>query len=138
MTTVVIVDDHLLVRRGIKAILEKNKDIHIIGEAADGVEAISIVAGLKPDVAIIDIIMPRLNGIQAIEKITALDLKTKIIVISMYLEVTMVQQALEKGADGYLVKRSIADELLPAIEIVSKGEIYLSPVITQISGLEFE
>jgi DNA-binding NarL/FixJ family response regulator len=138
MITVVIVDDHLLVRRGIKAILEKNKDINIIGEAADGVEAISVVASLKPDVAIIDIIMPRLNGIQAIEKITALDLKTKIIVISMYSEVTTVQQALEKGAYGYLVKRSITDELLLAIEIVSKGEIYLSPVITQISGLEFE
>jgi DNA-binding NarL/FixJ family response regulator len=132
MITIVIADDHQLVRQGIKAILGEIKDIEIIGEAVDGVEAINVIGKLQPDVAIIDIVMPCLNGIQSIEKIAALNLKTKIIVLSMFSDITMVQQALLKGARGYLVKRSVTNELLPAIETVLKGEVYLSPIIGEI------
>jgi two-component system response regulator NreC len=132
MITIVIADDHQLVRQGIKAILGGNKDIEVIGEAVDGVEAINVIGGLKPDVAILDIVMPCLNGIQSIEKLTALNLKTKIIVLSMFSDITIVQQALLKGAKAYLVKRSVTNELLPAIEKVLKGEVYLSPLISEI------
>jgi DNA-binding NarL/FixJ family response regulator len=131
MIQVIIADDHNLVRQGIRAILEKTEDIEVIGEAEDGQEAVTLVEKLKPDVVVMDMAMPRLNGTQALEKIQALGLETKVVILSMYSDTIMVRQALKTGARGYLLKRSVTAELLFAIRAAAQGEIYLSPSVSK-------
>ncbi|MBC8447553.1 MAG: response regulator transcription factor [Chloroflexi bacterium] len=129
MIRVVLVENHHLVRQGIRALLERAHDIQIIGEAADGREAVELVKQLAPDVVVMDIAMPRLNGIQAIEQVQALGVTTQVIVLSMYDDEILVRQALQSGARGYLLKSSLAEELVLAIRAASRGEIYLSPAV---------
>jgi DNA-binding NarL/FixJ family response regulator len=127
---VIIADDHHLVRQGIRALLEKADDIEVIGEAADGQEAVELVERLAPDVLVMDIAMPRLNGNQAAGQVRALGVATQVVILSMYSDETLVRQALRNGAKGYLLKRSVTEELLLAIRAASRGEIYLSPAIS--------
>ncbi|MCA1554781.1 MAG: response regulator transcription factor [Chloroflexi bacterium] len=131
MVRVVIADDHHLVRQGIRALLEKANDIDVVGEAADGQEAVELVEKLVPDVLVIDISMPRLGGLQAIERVRGLRLPTQIVMLSMHSDEVMVRQALRKGARGYLLKRSVTEELLLAIRAASRSETYLSPAISR-------
>lgn len=126
---VVIADDHRLVRQGIRALLERNKNIEIVGEASDGLEAIDLVQELKPDIVIMDISMPQMDGIQATERISKMDVPTRVMVLSMYSKPSIVQQVLQKGAKGYLLKSSISEELILAIDVAMRNEIYLSPSV---------
>jgi len=128
---VVVAEDHHLVRQGIRALVEKAHDIEVIGEAADGQEALELVDQLAPDVLVIDIAMPRLDGLQAIGRMHAHGVATQTVVLSMYSDETLVRQALRKGARGYLLKRSVAEELLLAIRAANRGDIYLSPAISR-------
>ena len=132
MIRVLLADDHHLVRKGIRALLEKTEDIEVVGEAMDGEQAVEMTERLVPDVLVIDIGMPRLNGIQAIERLRALGLNTQTIVLSMHSDETLVRQALRNGARGYLLKRSVTEELLLAVRAASQGETYLSPEISEI------
>jgi DNA-binding NarL/FixJ family response regulator len=132
MIRVILADDHHLVRQGIRALLEKADDINIVGEAEDGQEAVELVEQLKPDVLIIDIAMPRMNGIQATQRVRALGLATQAVILSMHSRPTLVRQALRNGARGYLLKNSITEELLLAVHAASRRETYLSP---EISGI---
>jgi DNA-binding NarL/FixJ family response regulator len=127
---VVIADDHNLVRQGIRALLEKEDYIQVIGEAATGHEAISLVESLKPDVVVMDIVMPRMDGAQATERILALDTRTAVIILSMHSDTILAQQLLRQGIKGYLLKDSIAEELPLAIRFASQGRVYLSPAIS--------
>ena len=127
---VIVTDDHHLVRQGIRALLEKADDIEVVGEAADGQEAIDLVKRLAPDVLVMDIAMPRLDGNQATGRVRALGVATRVVILSMYSDETLVRQALRSGARGYLLKRSVAEELLLAVRAASRGEIYLSPTIS--------
>jgi DNA-binding NarL/FixJ family response regulator len=127
---VVIADDHHLVRHGIRALLEKEKDIQVVGEAADGHEAIELVGRLLPDVVVMDIAMPGLNGIEAVKRIRALDVKTRIVVLSMYSDESLVREALKHGVNGYLTKRAVTEELLSAVHAAIRGETYLSPEVS--------
>jgi DNA-binding NarL/FixJ family response regulator len=127
---VIIADDHHLVRQGIRALLEKANDIQVVGEAADGREAVELVERLVPDVLVMDIAMPRLDGSQAIRQVRALGVATQVVMLSMYSDETLVRQALRNGARGYLLKRSVTEELLLAIRAAAQGEIYLSPAIS--------
>jgi DNA-binding NarL/FixJ family response regulator len=129
MIRVAIADDHHLVRQGIRALLEKAEDIQVIGEAADGQEAVELVQRLPPDVLVIDIAMPRLNGIEGVRQIRALQGKTRTLVLSMYSDDVLVRQALRSGARGYLVKRALTEELLFAVRAVSRGEAFVSPEV---------
>ncbi len=131
MIRVVVAEDHHLVRQGIRALVEKAHDIEVIGEAADGQEALELVDQLAPDVLVIDIAMPRLDGLQAIGRMHAHGVATQTVVLSMYSDETLVRQALRKGARGYLLKRSVAEELLLAIRAANRGDIYLSPAISR-------
>ena len=101
MIRVLIAEDHHLVRQGIRALLEKSSDIQVIGEAQDGQEAVEQALQLKPDVIIMDLSMPRLNGTQATEKIRAAHLPSQVVILSMYSDDTLVRQALRSGAKGY-------------------------------------
>lgn len=131
MIRVVVAEDHHLVRQGIRALLERTDDITVVGEAANGHEAVELVKRLAPDVLVMDIAMPRLNGLQATGQIRTLGVATQVVVLSMYSDETLVRQALRKGARGYLLKRSVAEELLLAIRAANRGDIHLSPAISR-------
>jgi DNA-binding NarL/FixJ family response regulator len=128
---VIVADDHHLVRQGIRALLEKADDIEVVGEAAHGQEAVELVKRLAPDVLVMDIAMPRLNGNQALGRVRALGVAPQVVMLSMYSDETLVRQALRNGAKGYLLKRSVTEELLLAVRAASRGEIYLSPAISR-------
>ena len=131
MIRVVVAEDHHLVRQGIRALLERTDDITVVGEAANGHEAVELVKRLAPDVLVIDIAMPRLDGLQAIGRMHAHGLPTRAVLLSMYSDETLVRQALRKGARGYLLKRSVVEELLLAIRAANRGDLYLSPAISR-------
>lgn len=131
MIRVVLADDHHLVRQGIRSILEHAEDVEVVAEAADGHEAIQLVRQLQPDVIVLDIAMPLLNGIQVTEQIRSLGLATRVVILSMYGDDTLVRRVLRQGAFGYLLKRSVAEELLLAIRAASQGEHYLSPTVSR-------
>ena len=137
MIRVVVADDHHLVRQGIRALLEKAGDIDVVGEAADGQEAVELAGRLAPDVLVMDIAMPRLNGIEATGRIRALGLATQVVVLSMHSNEMVVRRALRSGARGYVLKRSIAEELLLAIRSAVRGEVYLSPAVSAFLVDEF-
>lgn len=130
MIRVIIADDHHLVRQGIRALLEETGDIEVIGEAATGQEAVDLTEELNPDVVIMDISMPRLDGTQASERILSLDVPTQIVILSMHADATIAQQLLRQGVKGYLLKNSIGDELLLALRAACRNETYLSPAIS--------
>ena len=130
MIRVIVADDHHLVRQGIRALLERTDDIEVVGEAADGQEAVELVQRLAPDVLVMDIAMPRLNGTQAAERVRALGAATQVVILSMHSDETLVRQTLRRGARGYLLKRSVTEELLLAVRAAHRGETYLSPAIS--------
>ena len=129
MIRVIVADDHHLVRQGIRALLERADDIQVVGEAADGQEALKLVEHLAPDVLLTDIAMPLLNGIQTAQQVRARHLGTQVVILSVYADQPLIRQALQSGARGYLLKRSLTEELLLAVRAASKGETYLSPPI---------
>jgi DNA-binding NarL/FixJ family response regulator len=132
MIRILIAEDHLMVRAGIRALLEKEGDIVVVGEASNGQEAIELAEKLKPDVLIMDIMMPRLNGIQAAERLRDMKLPIRILLLSMYSDEGLVHQALQSGVKGYVLKSSVSDELLWAVRATSRGETYLSGPISSI------
>src|SRR5512138_1288694 len=132
MIHVLIAEDHLMVREGIRALLEKAGDIHVMGEASNGQEAIEMTEALKPDVLIMDIMMPRMNGIQAAENLREMKLPTYILLLSMYSDEGFVQQALQYGVKGYVLKSSVSDELLQAVRTVAGGKTFFSRPISEI------
>jgi len=129
MIRVVIAEDHHLVREGIRALLERAEDIEVVGEAVDGQEAAELAQRLVPDVLLMDIAMPRLNGILAAEQLRDAGVTTNIVILSMYSDELLVRQALQNGVKGFLPKGSVSDELLFAVRAASRGAIYLSPSI---------
>ncbi len=130
MIRVILAEDHHLVRQGIRALLERAADMEVVGEAADGQEAVELVQRLTPDVLVMDIAMPRLDGTQATERVRALGVATQVVILSMHSDATLVRQMLQSGARGYLLKRSVTEELLLAIRAANRGEVYLSPAIS--------
>jgi DNA-binding NarL/FixJ family response regulator len=131
MIRVVIADDHHLVRQGVRRLLEDAEDIQVVGEAATGQEAVDLVQQLKPEVVVVDIAMPRMDGSQATERIHALSLNTQVIILSMYSDPLLAQQLLRQGVKGYLLKQSVAEELPIAIRAAFHGQVYLSPAISE-------
>ncbi len=131
MITIVLVDDHKIVRQGIKGLLEDEPDFRVIGEAANGTEGIELVENLKPDILISDLMMDGLNGIDVTREVRKRSPETKTIILSMYNDSGYVTRALKEGARGYVLKGSGIDELVTAIRRVASGERYLSPSITE-------
>lgn len=137
MIHVVLADDHHLVRQGIRALLEKTNDIDVVGEADNGHDALHLIQQLQPDVVVLDIAMPLLNGIEVAQQIHASKLPTRVVMLSMYDDDTLVRRALRHGATGYILKRSVSEELHLAIRAASRGESYLSPAISKVVMQDF-
>lgn len=127
--TLVLADDHTLVRQGIETLLSGNDSLEIVGQAGDGYEALELIEKHEPDIAIIDISMPRLNGLEATRKIEEKGLDTDVIFLSMYDDEGYIRRAIKTGASGYLLKEDAIDELEDAIESVKNGYHYMSPPI---------
>lgn len=132
MIRVLLAEDHAMVRAGLRALLERSDTIKIIGEASNGHEAVEMVTRLEPDLLIMDIMMPRLNGIQSAEQIRALKVPVNILILSMYSDEGLIRQALKNGVKGYVLKSSVSNELLEAIQTISNGGIYLSSEISNL------
>ncbi len=128
-TRVMIVDDHALVREGIAAFLKMSADIEVIGEAADGIEAIEGVKKLNPDIVIMDIAMPKLGGLEALVEIKKINPDVKVLVLTQYEDKEYIKRFLKAGASGYMLKRAVGLDLLNAIKAISSGEAYLHPSI---------
>jgi len=129
---VLIVDDHAVVRQGLRLLLEAQPNIDVVGEAPDGQTGIDMARHLEPSVILMDLLMPGMSGIEAIQKIVALNLKSNILVLSSSLEDQQIKQALQAGARGYVLKASRAADLIQAVERVSKGLSTLDPAATQV------
>lgn len=128
---ILLADDHTLLRSGIKALLEDEPDIAIVGEAEDGREAVRMAHMLRPNLVLMDIAMPLLNGLEATRQIKREHPEIKILVLTMYDHEEYFRQVLEAGASGYIIKRAAAHELVAAIRAVNSGESVLSPAITR-------
>jgi DNA-binding NarL/FixJ family response regulator len=124
---VLIADDQMLVRAGIRSLLESLSEVEVIAEARDGLEALNLVAEHEPEIVLIDFVMPNVNGLEVTQKLANLHPKVKVIILSNYSDEEHVSRALYSGALGYLFKGASKEELEVAIRSVARGEIYLSP-----------
>jgi DNA-binding NarL/FixJ family response regulator len=129
---ILIADDHGIVREGLKTLLDKQSDIEVIGEGEDGQMAVQLAEQLQPDIVIIDMSMPNLNGIEATRLILQRSPNTRVIILSMHSDKHIVKDALEAGACAYVLKTYLFDEMIRALEVITEGERYLSPRITDV------
>lgn len=127
---IVIAEDHTILRAGLCALLSTQKNLEVVGEAEDGREAVRIVDSLEPDLLLIDLSMPRLNGMEAIKEIKSQHPHIKIIVLTVHKTDEYIDASLKAGADGYMLKDASQNELLLAIEYVLNGKMFLSPSIS--------
>jgi DNA-binding NarL/FixJ family response regulator len=124
---IILADDHLVVRAGLKAVLGSNKDIEVVGEAANGRDAIALVERLKPHVAVIDLDMPQMDGITATKELVAMNSSTRVLILTMHTEDDYLVNLLAAGAAGYLVKSAADRELADAVRAVAAGDTYVQP-----------
>jgi DNA-binding NarL/FixJ family response regulator len=128
---ILIADDHTLVRAGLTSLIARLPEMEVVAEAADGRQALRLVRDLQPDLVLMDIAMPGLNGLEAAERIHNIHPQTKIIILSMHASEEYVAQALKAGASGYLLKDAATAELEMALKSVAMGQFYLSPAISR-------
>ena len=131
MIRVVLADDHNLVRAGLRALLERLPDVEVVGEASNGREALALIGKLKPDMALLDIGMPELNGLDAAARLAREAPRTRLVMVSMHATESFVAQAIQAGVAGYVLKESCADELPVLLRAVMSGETYLSPAVSK-------
>lgn len=127
---ILLADDHAIVRQGLRVLLESEEKFKVIGEAGDGLETMEMVKKLKPDVVVLDVMMPNLNGLEAARQLSKQFPRTKIIILSMYDDESFVLEALGNGASGYVLKDSTSKDLVSAINEVVAGRRYLSPPLS--------
>ena len=129
--SVLLADDHRVVREGLRALLERNHDINVVAEASDGQEAVKLAAQVKPDVVVMDISMPVLNGIEATQQVIEVSPSTRVIILSMYSTSEHIFRAFKAGAQGYLLKESAGSDVVAAVRAVKDGKRYLTEKITE-------
>jgi two-component system, NarL family, response regulator NreC len=129
---VLLADDHTLMRRGLRLIVEHQPDLLVVGEAEDGRQGVALSASLKPDVAVLDIGMPSLNGIEAAKQIADGESGTAVVILSMHADETYILRALKAGARGYLLKDSAESDLVGAIRAVAEGKSFFSPAVSKV------
>src|SRR5580765_7552731 len=129
---ILLADDHALMRQGLRHILESHEDYDIVAEASSGIEAVEAARAQKPDVAIVDVAMKELNGIEATSQILKHSPQTAVLILSMYSDERYVLRAVKAGARGYILKNSAGEELIQAIRMIQKGMAFFSPAVAQI------
>lgn len=128
---VILAEDHTIVRAGLRALLEQSERIEVIAEAKDGKEACNLATSLKPNVVVMDITMPNLNGIEATRRIKDDHPEIKVVMLTVHANEAYILQALRAGAEGYLVKQTAPEDLVSAVEAAAQGEAFLSPLISK-------
>jgi DNA-binding NarL/FixJ family response regulator len=131
MITIILADDHEVVRLGLRALLGNEPDFQIVGEASDGLQTVNLVKRLNPDVLILDLMMPGINGIEVTQQVKKILPKTHIIILSMYSNEAYVLETLKKGAEGYVLKDSTGSDLVKAVREVIAGRRFLSPPLSE-------
>ncbi len=131
MVTIVLADDHHVVRQGLRSLLESEPDFSVVGEAADGIDVADLVERLRPDVLLLDIMMPGLSGLEVTRLVQQRVPETRVVILSMYANEAYVLEALRNGAVGYVLKGSTAADLAQAVREVVSGGRYLSPPLTE-------
>ena len=134
MVTVALADDHAVVRQGLRLLLESDPEFVVVGEAANGIEALKLVKRRKPKVLIVDLVMPGMGGLETTRRVLRLKLDTRVVILTMFGDEPYLLDALGSGASGYLVKESCADDLFQAIREVVAGRYYLSPALSEDFG----
>jgi two-component system, NarL family, response regulator NreC len=132
MIRIVLADDHAVIRRGLRLLLESQQDFSVVGEAGDGRDAVRLCETLSPDVAMLDVTMPGLNGIEAARQVAALGCGVAVVILSMHSDEAFVLRALEAGARGYVLEESHESELLQAVRAVNQGKAFFSPAVSRI------
>jgi two-component system, NarL family, response regulator NreC len=127
---ILLADDHAVVRQGFKLILNQEADMEVVGEASDGAETVKLALQLRPHVVIMDIGMPKMNGVEATRRIMESGVESKVLILSMHKDAVYVRETLRAGAKGYLLKESIDHDLLRAIRAVAQGDGFLSPEVS--------
>jgi DNA-binding NarL/FixJ family response regulator len=127
---ILLADDHAVVRQGFKMILAAQPDMEIVGEAGNGREALDLAGQLQPDVIVMDVAMPELNGIEATRRVADVSPRSRVLALSMHKDSVYVREILRAGARGYLLKDSISSDLLAAVRAIARGEGYLSPGVS--------
>ena len=135
---VLLADDHTIFRAGLKALLDAEMGIQVVGEASTGDEAVEMVREVKPDIVVMDLSMPGSGGLEATRRITALQLPTRVLVLTMHAEQEYLVPVLEAGAHGYLTKTTADRRLVDAIRVVARGEVYLPPKATTLLLKEYK
>jgi DNA-binding NarL/FixJ family response regulator len=131
---IVLADDHVMFRQGIRSFLEQLEDVHISGEAGDGVELLELLKSSSPDLIILDISMPNLRGLEAAREIKRLYPKVKILLLTMHKKNEFIRQGLAEGVEGFLLKDEPGSELLRAVQAIRMGGKYLSPLLSEVLG----
>jgi two-component system, NarL family, response regulator NreC len=131
-TRILLADDHQLMRSGLRLVIERQPDLTVVGEAADGREAVALAKSLRPDVAVMDISMPNLNGIEAAYQITQTHSETAVIMLSMHPDESYILRTLKAGAKGYLLKDSAEADLITAVRAVAQGKSFFSPAVSKV------
>lgn len=131
MTEIVLADDHKVVRQGLRALLEAESDFRVVGETGDGLEAVQLVERLKPDVLVLDLMMPGLSGLEVTRQVGRLSPQTRVVVLSMHASQAYVLEALRNGAAGYVLKESSTEDLVRALREVTAGRRYLSAPLSE-------
>jgi two-component system, NarL family, response regulator NreC len=130
-TRILLADDHSVIRAGLKLLLEKQNDFEVVGEADDGREAVALAGSLRPDVVVIDVAMPNLNGIEATRQIVAQNPGVSIVILSMHSDESYVMRALKGGAKAYILKDSAEADLIRAVRSVKEGKSFFSPAVSR-------
>jgi DNA-binding NarL/FixJ family response regulator len=129
MYRIILAEDHVLMRKGVKRIIQENPELVVVGEASDGLELLQLLEELTPDMVILDISMPRLKGLDAINIIKGLYPEVKVLILTMHKDKDYLYRAMDSGADGYIVKEEEPESFRSAIETVRNGKNYISPLL---------
>ena len=126
---IILAEDHVLMRKGIKKLIQENPELEVVDEADDGLELLQLLEESVPDLVILDISMPRLQGLEAVKIIKALYPEVKVLVLTMHKDKDYLYRAMDKGADGYLLKEEPPESFYAAIEAIRQGKTYISPLL---------
>lgn len=134
---ILLADDHIVMRTGLRALLERQPNLEVVGESENGRETVALAASLRPDVVVMDVGMPVLNGIEATQTIVTQCPATAVVILSMHADESYVMRALKAGARGYLLKDSAAADLMGAIQAISQGKSFFSPKVSRILAEDY-